>query len=198
MKIKKEARLLVLFMALGDGSINTQGYLSIRHCLAQKEYAEWKRQLLNKNGVKTTPLYEVSNNGYGAVEFRTKTYKFIKSWRRFIYRPCKKIADKRVMKMLTPLGLSIWYMDDGGISQKKENGVITANDLMLNTALSKEENQVLIDAFLNCFDIKFTQCKNRGKYRLRCGTKEARKFIEIVKPYVNQVNCMKYKLNVKS
>ena len=38
-------------------------------------------------------------------------------------------------------------MDDGGLSQKKRNGVIYANELMLNTGLQKDDNQIIIDYF---------------------------------------------------
>lgn len=79
-------------------------------------------------------------------------------------------------------------MDDGGLSQKKRNGKVHANDLILNTHLSKEENQVIIDYFKEEWDIHFTQIKNKNRYRLRCGTREARKFISIVEPYIKTLN----------
>ena len=87
-------------------------------------------------------------------------------------------------------------MDDGGLSQKKRNGAVYANELMLNTCTTRSNNDVLIKYFLEVWDIKFTQVLNRGHYRLRCGTKEARKFIALVKPYVSEVASMQHKLNV--
>ena len=191
MKINKKSRNLVLSMALGDGYVNPKGFLSVRHSEVQKEYAEWKRQLLKSNGINVTELYTHPNNGYGAYEFRTYTHQFIKGIRKFLYTPSKNIGNRKVLNQLTPLGLAIWYMDDGGLAQKKRNGKIYANELMLNTLLSKEENQIIIDYFKEVWGINFSQCKNRGRYRLRCGTREARKFISIIKPYVEQVECMK-------
>ena len=49
-----------------------------------------------------------------------------------------------MLNRLNALGIAIWYMDDGGLSQKKRNGVVHANELMLNTGLSKENNQIII------------------------------------------------------
>lgn len=184
-------------MSLGDGYLhNKNGLLSIRHCLKQKDYLEWKRSLLSPS-IKCTELYRVDNNGYGAYELRTKSYKFIKLYRKILYKK-GKFLSRKVLDTLTPLGLAIWYMDDGGLSQKKRDGKIVANELMMNTHTSKENNQILIDYFKEVWDISFTQVKNRGLYRLRCGTKEARKFIGIVKPYVSQVKSMEHKLKVKS
>ncbi len=142
--------------------------------------------------------YYVDNNGYGSYELRTKTYKFIKTYRRFLYPSGrKKIDNRKLLEKLTPLGLAIWYMDDGGLSQKKRDGKVYANELMINTHLSKEENQVIIDYFQDVWGISFSQVRNRGFYRLRCGTKQARRFIDIVKPYVSQVTSMAHKLKLK-
>ena len=51
MKTTKLGRNLVLWMALGDGTLNANGYLSIRHSIKQKEYLEWKRKILKENGI---------------------------------------------------------------------------------------------------------------------------------------------------
>lgn len=197
MKTSKESRDLVLFMCLGDGTLNSRGYLSMRHCLAQEDYLHWKRDLLKSN-LQMSDCYYVDNNGYGSYELRTKTYKFIKTYRRFLYPSGrKKIDNRKLLEKLTPLGLAIWYMDDGGLSQKKRDGKVYANELMINTHLSKEENQVIIDYFQDVWGISFSQVRNRGLYRLRCGTKQARRFIDIVKPYVSQVTSMAHKLKLK-
>lgn len=198
MKTSKESRNLLLAMLFGDGSLNSKGYVSMRHCVAQKDYIEWKRELLI-GSISTTDCYYVDNNGYGSYELRTKTYKFLKQYRKIIYKSGKKdITDRRILNKLTPLGLAIWYMDDGGLSQKKRDGVVVANELMINTHLSREDNQKIIDYFRDVWDISFTQVKNRGLYRLRCGTAEARKFIKIVEPYVSEVPSMAHKMKLKS
>ena len=71
MKTTKLGRNLVLWMALGDGTLNANGYLSIRHSIKQKEYLEWKRKILKENGIAVSEIYYVNNNGYGGYEFRT-------------------------------------------------------------------------------------------------------------------------------
>lgn len=197
MKKTKEARNLIIGMSLGDGYINPNGYLSMRHCIKQKEYIEWKKSKLNSMGINTTEVYEVKNNGYGVYELRTYNNKYMKLYRKILYTPKKNIANRKLLNRLSPLELAIWYMDDGGLSQKKKNGKVHANDLMINTHLTKEQNQIIIDYFMEKWNIKFTQVKNKGLYRIRCGTREARKFIEIVRPYVEEVKCMHHKINIK-
>ena len=55
-----------------------------------------------------------------------------------------------------------------------------------------EENQKIIDWFKDTLNIKFTQCKGKGKYRLRMGTKEAKKFCSLILPYMH--DSMMYKV----
>lgn len=196
MKINKQTREMLLFMAFGDGCITKSGYFSMRHCLAQKEYLQWKDKLLNKNGIKTTGLYFVSNNNYGAYETRTYTHKFIKLYRKVLYTPNKKYSKIKILNKLNSLGLAIWYLDDGGISKRVlKSGEKSIKELMLNTHLTKEENQVIIDYFFEKWGIKFSQCKNKGRYRLRCGKVQAEKFIKIIEKHVREIPCMIYKID---
>lgn len=197
MKTTINQRNLILFMSIGDGYLDKQGYLFILHCEKQLKYLEWKKKLLEKNGFICSEIKYKKNNNFNAYKFKTHQYNFIKLYRKYIYKNNKKQITRKILNRLTPLGLAIWYMDDGGLSQKKQKGKVHANDLMLNTGLTKQENQIIIDYFQEEWGIKFTQVKNHNTYRLRCGTKNARKFINIIYDYVKEVGCFDYKLNIK-
>lgn len=192
MKITKKSRTLALGMAIGDGTINKNGYLAIRHSIKQKEYLEWKRKLLKINGFNCTEVYYCNNNGYCAYEFRTFNNKSFLSIRKLLYKNSKKSISLKALNRLTGLELAIWYMDNGSITTDSRRSVLT-----ISTCVTKEENQVIIDYLNNKWDISFGQRKMKNSYALICGTKEARKFIKIVEPFLNQIECMKYKLNVK-
>lgn len=192
-KITKKSRNLALAMCLGDGSINKNSpYLAIRHCKKQLEYLEWKRKLLKHYGFSCSDIYYVENNGYGAYEFRTSSCNSLISVRNCLYKNNIKTFSLKALKKIDELGLAIWYLDDGSISTTQKKSVLT-----ISTCISKEENQIIIDFIYNRFGVKFGQRKMRNHYSLICGTKEARKFIKIVEPYINEIKCMKYKLNVK-
>lgn len=197
MKTTKLGRNLVLWMALGDGTLNANGYLSIRHSIKQKEYLEWKRKILKENGIAVSEIYYVNNNGYGGYEFRTKSYDFIRVWRRRLYKPSKKIYQKSILNSIESLGLYIWYLDDGSLTKKKENNQVVANILYLNIQVEQNQNQIIIDWFFEKFHIKFYQNKDHKYYRLLCGTKEARKFLSIISKYKNEVPSMIYKFDIK-
>ena len=197
--------LLIYSMILGDGWLCKKD-LRIQHSEKQLNYLKWKKRILEKNGIECSTIKCRTNpNGFGiqknyfAYYFYTKSYSFIKEFKEFYYNPDKTACILNNLDNLTPLSLAIWYMDDGGLSQQKDkNGNIKANDLMLNTGLQKEGNQIIIDYFKRVWNISFTQAKNKSVYRLRCGTTEARKFADIIKPYLIQNPELLYKIQIKN
>lgn len=199
MKFDKKSRTALLSVILGDGHLDKSGYVSILHCAAQRDYLEWKVKYLRSEGVGCSDLVYKNNNGFDAYRVYVNTTKWGKCLRKVLYKDgAKNIYNRKLLNRLSPIHIAIWYMDDGGLSQKKRNGVVHANELMINTHTTRENNQILIDYFLEVWGVRFTQVLNRGHYRLRCGTKEARKFIDIVREYVSQVPSMAHKLNIKS
>lgn len=199
MKATAETRVAFLSVIIGDGSINKEGSATIKHCASQFDYLQWKRQYLLSKGVSCGEIRAMNSNGFPGYTMYINTTSYGKLYRRVLYRRgYKNVYQRKLLNRLSAEHIAIWYMDDGGLSQKKKDGVVTANDLILNTHTTKENNQVLIDYFKEMWGVSFTQVKNRGHYRIRCGTKEARKFLEIVREYVSQVPSMSHKLNIKS
>lgn len=191
MKITKDSRNLALFMIMGKGHINN-GCLEIRHSKEQLEYLEWKKRILNKKGIATTDIFQIDDNTYC---LKTFSHNFIRLYKRILYNKRKNIAKNKLLNKLDSLGLAILYMDIGHINLKRNNSKITGRVLTLNINTTKENNQIIIDYFKKEWNINFYQVKSRGFYNLRCGTKESEKYINIVKPYINKIKCMQYKLN---
>ena len=88
MKITKEIRRIALFMAFGDGCIEKYGNLTIKHCIAQKEYLLYKYKLI-KVLCNHTPI-EITNNNFKAFKLNTKCFDFLKLYRRVLYPNNKK------------------------------------------------------------------------------------------------------------
>ena len=64
MKITKKTRVSFLACIIGDGHIRKDGVASIIHGEKQKEFLEWKKIFLEKNGVRCFEIKEINNNGY--------------------------------------------------------------------------------------------------------------------------------------
>ena len=197
--MNKEARNALISIILGDGYLNKDGSMGIVHCERQKDFLEWKIRYLKSLDIKCGELKLFNNGGFPAYKVYINVTRWGKLLRRIIHKDgYKNIFNRKLLNRLSPIHIAIWYMDDGGLSQKKRNGKVHSNDLMLNTHTTKENNQILIDYFLEEWGVKFTQVKNKGHYRLRCGTIEARKFISIVREFVIQIPSMAHKINIKS
>ncbi|MBL1208752.1 hypothetical protein [Geminocystis sp. GBBB08] len=191
MKLTKETRNLILAMAIGDGNINN-GCLFIVHCEKQKQYLDWKHELIKNISGKISRFI---NNGYVAYRFNTKRLTFLKQIKPYLYKQ-EKITPK-ILNRIGVIGLAIWYMDDGSLIKKKRNGKIHAYELVLSTYFNSEEKaNEIIDWFKTKLNINFTVKRNKGKFSIRCGTSESRKFIQLIKPYVEKVGCFDYKIDI--
>ena len=199
-KFNKESRNLILAMLLGDGTISNNYVFKLSHGYKQKEYLEWKINLLNEYGIKNNGLKEyVSTKGYNTGDIvyysQLSIIPFIKLLRRIIYKPKKNYSNRKILNRLNALGVAIWYMDDGHINIRKTNDKIHGFYIKIATCLSKEDNQTIIDYFKEVWNVSFYQFKEgKDTYSLCCGTQEGIKFIEIVKPYIESCPSMIYKI----
>lgn len=201
-KITKESRNLLIGLLIGDGTISNNNVFKLAHSKEQKDYLEWKLKQLKDSGIRNNGLKTyISSNGYnkGKEVYYTQlnVIPFIKVLRRVVYKPFKKLGNRKLLNRLSAREIAIWYMDDGHINYRKTKNRIHGFYIKIATCLSKEELQIIIDYFKEVWDIQFYmfhEGKKENSYSLCCGTKEGIKFINIVKQYVEQVPSMKYKI----
>ena len=201
-KITKESRNLLIALLLGDGTISNNNVFKLSHCEKQRDYLEWKIEQLKNAGLRNNGLKEYINvKGYniGKKVYYTQLniVPFIKVLRRVFYKPYKKLGNRKLLNRLDAKGIAIWYMDDGHINYRKTNGKVHGFYIKIATCIPKEELQIIIDYFKEVWNIEFYmfhEGKKENSYSLCCGTKEGIKFINIVKPYVEQVPSMIHKI----
>ena len=201
-KITKESRNLLIALLLGDGTISNNNVFKLSHCEEQRDYLEWKIEQLKEAGLRNNGLKEyVSVKGYniGKKVYYTQLniIPFIKVLRRVFYKPYKKLGNRKLLNRLDAKGIAIWYMDDGHINYRKTNGKVHGFYIKIATCMPKEELQTIIDYFKEVWNIDFYmfhEGKKENSYSLCCGTKEGIKFINIVKPHVEQVPSMIHKI----
>lgn len=113
-------------MRLGKGAQNVN--FKVEHGLAQKEFVDWKYQIL-KSFVFTEPKisYRYDKNGKKYAKswwFRTIRHPyFTEIYKRFYqgngYKNGTKIVPIEIKKELNPFVLAVWIMDDGSYSNKR-------------------------------------------------------------------------------
>ena len=93
----------------------------------------------------------------------------------------------KLLNNIEPLGLAIWYQDDG--SYIHEGISINSNQLTL------EETTYLRDIILNKYGIEFIISKTKDKYYyLRLNKESANRFLKLISPYMHP--SMQYKSNI--
>jgi recombination protein RecA len=201
---------LIIFMTIGDGSICKPDsvrncYLEITHSKAQLEYLKWKISLLENFGIKCGKLYFRKDKS--DVRVRTERNEIFNIIEKRMYLPNrKKVLTKRILRRLTPLGLAIWYMDDGSakISHPKWrknlydiNGRQDHKLAQLNLAtccFSIEDNKKAIDILNQKFNLPFSLVFDREYPMLYLNGKDnLNRFKDLISPYV--IPSMQYKIN---
>lgn len=201
-KINKESRNLLIAMLLGDGTICSNYVFKLSHGDKQKEYLEWKIKQLNEHGIRNNGLKSYTstcgfNLGKTVYYTQLSVIPFIKTLRRVCYKPYKILGNRKLLNRLDAKGIAIWFMDDGNLNPKKREGVIKGFYIKISTCLPKDQVQVIIDYFKEEWNISFYmfhEGKREDSYSLCCGTKEGRKFLDIVSPTIREIPSMLYKI----
>ena len=201
-KITKTSRNLLIGLLLGDGTISNNYVFKLAHCEAQKDYLEWKINLLKETGIRNNGIKSyIKTRGYntGVPVYYTQLniIPFVKVLRRVVYKEKKIIGNRKLLNRLSAREIAIWYMDDGHINIRKNKDKIIGFYIKISTCEPKEEVQTIIDYFKEVWNINFYmfhEGKKEDSYSLCCGTKEGLKLIELVKPYVLQVPSMIHKI----
>lgn len=193
-EIGNDLKQLLIGSLLGDGCFCSVGgktknmCLSIAHSDKQKEYLEYKWEILRKYDL-VSPIveYHINNARYSrelvGYRFKSKLHPIFTNVRLKYY---DSNGHKRIFKEfvedIDALGLAIWYMDDG---------FVTKNSCILSTcSFTLEEQSLLADILLKKFDLHFTVGKHDNSMYLRAG--DFTKFVELIKDHI--IPSMQYKL----
>jgi hypothetical protein len=158
------------------------------HAKRNTDYLEWKKSLLDlpgeirpKNQYRKGKLIE-SSRWYVPVTAR------LNNLYEDFYKDGKKIVRESILNRLTQYGLAIWYMDDGHLEFRRNHQL---HRIILSTqGFDDCSNQTIIKWLAEKLDIKATQ---RSQRDIKITFENARAFLTIVKPVVDQVQSMQYK-----
>lgn len=185
---------VIIGSLLGDGNISMPKYknggstLYITHSIKQKEYIEFKYKIL-KNMMCELREYDRIDYRFNITnkmcEIYSHSIKQLIDFRNRWYIPNKRVCYDDVKK-LGPLGLAIWYMDDG-YKCKPYGGCI-----LCTNCFPREDLEILKKVLKDNFNIIATSNIKKDNV-LYIPSKEFPKFKEVVEPYI--VPCLKYKVS---
>lgn len=183
---------VILGSLLGDGSLskmydNGGTIFKVTHCVKQKEYISYKHSLL-KNNSSELKCYQFrderrKNPDYLEYTFYTKSSNSLNAMYFNWYHP-NKVVCKEDLYRIEPLGLAIWYMDDGYKCKPYGGCMICTNSFSRNDLL------IIQQMFKGKFDIEVTL--NNQNNMVYIPSEEYFKFKKLIEPFI--IPSMKYKI----
>ena len=200
-RLSKKQKSLLIALLIGDGTISSNYVFKLSHSTLQREYLEWKVGLLNKYRIKNNGVKEYIskcgyNSGKSVLYSQMSLIPTIKALRRSVYTP-KKTITRKLLEWLNPLGLAIWYMDDGciNVNTSKQRSSIQ-HTIKIATCVDDDTVKTIINYFDEVWGVHFRPFKeSKNTYSIASSSElDCEKFIKIVKPYIEQVPSFLYKI----
>ncbi len=204
MKVLTKAQKSALAgMILGDGCLQPVGKrtarLRLEHSEKQREYLKWKASLIPQlfEGRKVSKLKRIhpkNKKVYSYARIQSHSSPYLGKLRRIFYPKGKKVIPANLARYLRhPLGLAIWFLDDGYFSwQEKDRGVyIYLGKIDKTSALNAQ--RAIKERF--ALEGKILDKKEKGLV-LCYPWKEGEKFLELIKEFVPKN--MEYKISPKT
>jgi len=208
----KVARKLLLGTMLGDSWINvtipqsrisyanaTRAFLIMTHANSQFEYLIWKARklvpLVGKFNIHERPTrFKGKETGGFHCKLVSLSSKYLKHiWDDFYFNregKVKKEVHSNVLNRLTPISLAVLYGDDGGLHLGERVRIAT-------NGFSKEEVDLICKVLKNKFGIEFIPKLHHQhlSYGIQADNPNSKIFLELVRPYLEEVSCLRYKLD---
>lgn len=214
MKFTEIDKAILIGLMIGDGYINENGRIKIQHGEKQKEYVEWKAKLLHSvcggKDIKVHKYERIRSKRKDGKEWKhnefttygiDKQSTSFKQFRELLYKNGKKTISKEVLDLLNPTSIALWFLDDGCLSRRKnKDGSPGSYMLRICTYLPKDQNELIQKYFQDKYNITWNVVKADGakddsQWMLRCGEKEGRKFLAIIRDIVQKnIPSMNYKV----
>lgn len=187
LKLTEKQRSIIAGTLLGDGHLETQNgrktfRLKIEHTSSQKAYSAWLYEQLQEwvrtpmsEKQKTLGKVIVTHNWFQTIsvpQFRFYGLQFYDEQGR-------KKVPKLIRKLLTPLALAVWFMDDGSAKSKNHHALI------LNThSFSRREIKLLQEALERRYQIESNIRTQKDGLQILITGEHAQQFYEVIAPHM--------------
>lgn len=184
--LSNQEEQVIIGSLLGDGTVTSDGRLRIKHSTRQLKYLEYKASLLknvNYNFVDSKTHYDKRTNKiYTACCLDSKVYQNFRNYRKDWYPNSKKRIFINDFSKIEPLGIAIWFMDDGFKYNSKS--IMIATD-----SFDLEDLETCCKMLKDKFKLNFRISRRNRIYLSRI---DYSRFFILVRPYIHE--SMLYKL----
>jgi recombination protein RecA len=192
MKVSDQYKEIIFGSLLGDGSLKIHkpyknARFSFRHSICQKEYFFWKVKRLKEISSENC-FWEQKNDGWSKknkLRYQSLTKDYLTKLYRLVCPEGSLCIRRKWLKLLTPLSLVVWWLDDGSLVGNGRKGVFCSE------GFDYKDLMVLSRYLRNTWKIR-TKVGRRGKYyQLRISsTEELKKFLRLILPHFSVTNML--------
>lgn len=184
LKLSNRQREILVGLLLGDGHLETQNNgrtfrLKIGHSITQAKYVNWLYDQFKEWVITPPQEKQVSLNNKSFVNywFNTISHASFRFYGQQFYCSKKKVVPKLINKLLKPLSLAIWFMDDGSLKSKEHKAII------LNTqCFDISDVKILQKALVKNWNIESQIRKQKDGMQIFLTRDSAIRFAEIITP----------------
>lgn len=195
LSLNKLQREILVGLMLGDGHLETQNNgrtyrLKVEQSANKSEYVNWLYKnfqdfVLNKPKIKQKIRNKIATKN---IWFTTLSHGSFRFYAQQFYFNGKKVVPKMIGKLLTPLGIAVWFMDDGSIKSKFHRAKI------LNTqCFTKKEVLLLMKVLKDKFKVNTKLREQKDGYQIYILSESMVKFKKLIDGYI--IDDMRYKLD---
>ena len=206
LSLSQNEKQILMGGLLGDSYYNkSKNAIRFYHSLKQLEYLKWKYNFFinNTNNI-CRNIYShsrvINDKEYYSCSFEIYNKKhciddFMLYIKKNLYsNDGRKKISLKYLNELNPLGLAVWWMDDGCICLSKRNRY----GKLATECFNYEENILIQKYFKNKWDIDVSVCIEKNKYYfIRFNVTAMKKLIKIIYKYVCEIPNMIYKIDLK-
>src|SRR3989344_7941232 len=196
LQLSKRQRELIVGLLLGDGHLETQNAgrtyrLKVEHGAAQRDYLVWLAKEFQE--WIQTDWYEKQRGDKKVYGFTTVSHPAFRFYAQQFYRDGKKRMPPLIKRLMSPLALAIWFLDDGSAKSSKHKS------LVIHSLGYIRKDLELTQEALRHFGIETSLHKQRNNsLRLYVQYEGARIIANFVQPILNDVPLFAYKVeNIK-
>lgn len=189
-------------MLLGDSNLSkTQKRIEFKHTVPQLNWLKFKLGLMEQFGY-SARLFKLTKTrtNLGIYEYCSGTASGLDISKFYSY------GLYNLLNQLNPLGLLIWWCDDGCLSiHQKQNGSISRFGYLNSQGFSLEENQLISSVLYQKFGLETkihvdskSGLAKQDHYRLYLNATNMRRLIDLVREFIPWIpNNMRYKFNMQ-
>lgn len=191
---------LLVGSLMGDGCISVvnRGKCAnwvISHSDKQLDYLLYTKELLEKSGLPVTCPSIQHKGKYTMYSICVCLGTFGLTLRHLFYPNGKKTVTRHLLNYLTPVGIALWYQDDGSRRFIKRNGKIQGREIKIATCGFTEDEHIIMQNYFNTvWDVAWRVNRDKKYYMLVTAATNANKFINIIKPFVCE--SLSYKIDL--